>query len=111
RPVALAALAHFDGVGAAILAAQNALRAGAAVVHHHGDPRLAAAQLDRVVDAEAAAELAGAARALAQGELLEQHGIELLQHLDRRHLGDADGRAAVRQARAALEAARTGAGG
>src|SRR4026209_1410343 len=70
RPVALAALAHPDGVGAAVLAAQYSLRPGAAVVHHHGDARLATAQLDRIVDAEATAELAGAARALAQRELL-----------------------------------------
>src|SRR4029077_7378088 len=84
RPISLAALAHLDGVGTAILAAQHALRAGAAVVHHHRHARLATAQLYGVVDAEAAAEFAGAARALAQGEFLEQHGIELLQHLDRR---------------------------
>ena len=72
--------------------------------------RLAAAQPDRVVDAEAAAELAGAARALAQRVLLEQHRIELLQHLDRRHLGDADGRAAVGEAVAARAAAVAAAG-
>src|ERR1700704_3571697 len=64
RPIGSAALAHFHPVGAAVAAAQHALRAGAAMVHHHGNARLAAAQLYRVVDAEAAAELAGAARSL-----------------------------------------------
>src|SRR5690242_15005243 len=79
RPVGLVALGHGHGVGAARLATQHTLRAGAAVIHHHGHPRLAAAQLDRIVDAEAAAPFAGAARAFAQRELLEQDGIELLQ--------------------------------
>src|SRR5215813_9737638 len=107
RAIDLAVLAHLHGVGAAVLAAQDALRAGAAVVHHHRDPRLAASQADRIVDAEAAAEFARAARTLAQREFLEQNRIELLQHLDRGHLGDADGRAAVGEAVAALEAAVT----
>src|SRR5918995_774735 len=44
RPVVLAALAHFHGVGATVLATQHALRAGAAVVHYHGHARLAAAK-------------------------------------------------------------------
>src|SRR3979490_2582272 len=107
RLIGLAALAHGHGIDASRRAAQDALRAGAAMVHHHRDASLAAAQFYGVVDAEAAAEFAGAARAFAQREFLEQHGIELLQHLDRRHLGDADGRASVAQAAAALDAADT----
>src|SRR5262245_61775417 len=39
--IGLAVPAHLDRVGAAIAAAQNALRAGAAVVHHHRNARLA----------------------------------------------------------------------
>ncbi len=68
------------------------------MVHDEGGARLAAQQLHLVMHAEAAARLAGAARALAQGEAAEQHGIVLLHHLDRRGLGDADGRAAIGQA-------------
>src|SRR5690606_38514228 len=82
----------------AVAAAERALRADAAVVHDEGGARLAASQAHRIVDAEAAAPLAGPARAFAQGVLLEQDRVELLDHFDGRRLGDADRRAAVAEA-------------
>src|SRR6185437_14374023 len=98
-----------DLVDAAGAAALGAGRPGPAVVHHHRHARLAATQPDPVVDAEAAAELAGAARAFVQRILLEQHRVELLHDLDRRRLRDADRRAAVADAVAVRAAAVTAA--
>ena len=99
-----------DLVRRAVVAAEEAGRPHAAVVHQERQQRLAPADADPVVDAEAAARLARPARPLAQRVLLEQDRIVLLQHLGRLRLGDADGRAAVRQP-VALEVAAVPAAG
>ncbi len=87
----------FTTLGAPSCRRADAGRAEAAVIHDEGGAGLAAQQFHLVVDAEAAARLAGAARPLAQGEAAEQHRIILLHHLHWRGLGNADGRAAVGQ--------------
>src|SRR5690606_24902671 len=66
RHVVRAVDADDDLVGAAVAAAEHALRPDAPVIHDEGGARLAAAEPHRVADAEAAAPAAGAARALGE---------------------------------------------
>ena len=94
----LPAADHLDAVDAAVAAAERALRAEAAVVHDEARPGGAAQELDLVVEAEAAAVRAGAAGAFVQGVAAVEDRVLLLHDLDGRRLGDADGRAAVREA-------------
>jgi len=110
RGVDFAIAGHADPVATAVGAAEHALRADAAVVHDERGTRAAAPQAHGVVDSEAAALAARAARALVQRVLLEQHRIELLQDLDRGGLGNADGRATVRDPVAGETAAVAAAG-
>ena len=105
------AVAHDrDDIDHAVLAAEHALRTGAAVIHDEGGARLAAQQLHLVGEPEAAAMLARAARAFAQPVVAVEHRKRLLHDLDRRRFGDADGRAAVGQPVAAGIAAIAAAG-
>src|SRR5690606_8262575 len=94
-----------DRVGAAVLPAQHNPPPGSAMILHHGRARLAAPEADRIVPAETAAILAGAAGALVQRILLKQRRIILLHHLDGCGLGNPDGRTAVADAIAAIPAA------
>src|SRR5579883_975662 len=95
RHVSLAPLLHQHAVDAAIAPAQRTLRADAAVIHDEGGARLAAPEPDLVAEPETAALTPGAARAFGERIFLEQHGVILFDHLERRRLGDADGRAAI----------------
>src|SRR5262245_28976199 len=96
-PVERAGPRDLDLVQPSVATAQRTRGAEAPVIHYERGTRLAAAQPDRVLHAEAATTIAGAGGILRQRELLEQHREQLLQHLDRLHLGDAGDRAAVRQ--------------
>ncbi len=97
RAIDLAAAADLDLVHGPVTAAERALRAGAAVIHDEAGAGGAAAQFDLVVEPEAAPLPPRPARALAQRVAAVEHREGLLHDLDRRRLGDADGRAAVRQ--------------
>src|ERR1700693_5145093 len=94
----LAALAQADGIGGAGLAAEQPRRAEAPMLHEERCLSLASQNFHAIAHAEAAAELAGAARALAQRIGFEQDRVALLQDFDRLRLRDADGRATVADA-------------
>ncbi len=78
-----AILADFHRIGAARPAAQQTRRPNHPVIHHERRLRLAAQQPHAVIDAEAAAMPAGPRRTLTQRIFLIQHGVMLLEDLDR----------------------------
>ena len=84
-----------DAVLAAVLAAEGALGAEAAVVHDEGGAGGAAEELDLVVEAEAAAVGAGAGGVFVQGVAAVEDGVLALHDLDGGRLRDADRRATV----------------
>src|SRR3954453_16407639 len=78
-------------------AAEQARGSDAAMIHKKRGFRLTAQQPDLVVDPKPAAVPPGTARALAQGEAVEQDRIMLFADPDRLGLRDPDPRAAVCQ--------------
>ena len=83
--------------GRARAPATHAGRAGAAVVHHEARPRLPAQEFHLIVEPEAAAPRPCAAGAFVEGIVAIEHGEILLHDLNRRGLGNTNGRTAIRQ--------------